>query len=72
VNLRSDSTADFAYLRLRRSSEKEETGYSPAAALDEWAERAKGWAEEGHDVFLYFINGAKIRAPPPPRHCSPI
>ncbi len=55
-------TADFAYLRLRRSSEKEETGY-PAADLDEWAARADAWAEEGRDVFLYFINGAKIRAP---------
>ena len=55
-------TADFAYLRLRRSSEKEATGY-PAAALDEWAGRARAWAEEGRDVFLYFINGAKTRAP---------
>jgi uncharacterized protein YecE (DUF72 family) len=53
---------DFAYLRLRRCSEKEETGYS-AAALDNWAERARGWAAEGRDVFLYFINGAKVRAP---------
>lgn len=55
-------TADFAYLRLRRSSEKHEMGY-PAADLDAWAERARAWAAEGRDVFLYFINGAKVRAP---------
>jgi len=23
----------------------------------------RGWAAEGTDCFLYFINGAKIRAP---------
>ena len=55
-------TGDFAYLRLRRCVEEEPTGYSPAA-LDDWADRAKGWAAEGRDVFLYFINGAKVRAP---------
>lgn len=58
----AELTADFAYLRLRRCSEKEETGYPPAA-LDQWAERLKGWAGEGRDCFLYFINGAKLRAP---------
>jgi uncharacterized protein YecE (DUF72 family) len=55
-------TADFAYLRLRRCAEEEPTGYS-AEALDSWAERARVLAAEGRDVFLYFINGAKIRAP---------
>jgi uncharacterized protein YecE (DUF72 family) len=55
-------TADFAYLRLRRCVEEEPTGYSPEA-LDAWAERARGLAAEGRDVFLYFINGAKVRAP---------
>ncbi|HEV8679120.1 MAG TPA: DUF72 domain-containing protein [Stellaceae bacterium] len=55
-------TADFAYLRLRRCAQKEETGYPPAA-LDRWAERLRAWSEEGRDCFLYFINGAKVRAP---------
>jgi uncharacterized protein YecE (DUF72 family) len=55
-------TADFVYLRLRRCSEKEETGY-PAPALDDWAGRLRDWAAEGRDCFLYFINGAKVRAP---------
>jgi uncharacterized protein YecE (DUF72 family) len=55
-------TGDFAYLRLRRCAEDEPTGYPPAA-LDDWAAKARGWAAEGRDVFLYFINGAKVRAP---------
>jgi uncharacterized protein YecE (DUF72 family) len=58
----AEATADFLYLRLRRCAEAEPTGYKPDA-LDRWAERAKAWAAEGRDVFLYFINGAKIRAP---------
>jgi uncharacterized protein YecE (DUF72 family) len=56
------TTPDFAYLRLRRCAEKEAAGY-PTAALDQWADRVKGWAAEGRDCFLYFINGAKVRAP---------
>ena len=55
-------TADFAYLRLRRCVEEEPAGY-PAEALDRWADRARSLAAEGRDVFVYFINGAKIRAP---------
>jgi uncharacterized protein YecE (DUF72 family) len=58
----AEETADFLYLRLRRCAEDEPAGYPPDA-LDRWAERAKGWTAEGRDVFLYFINGAKIRAP---------
>jgi uncharacterized protein YecE (DUF72 family) len=57
-----DVTADFAYLRLRRCVEDEPTGY-PESELDRWAEHARGHAAEGRDVFLYFINGAKVRAP---------
>jgi len=55
-------TADFTYLRLRRCAESEPAGYPPAA-LDDWAGRLRAWSEEGRDCFLYFINGAKIRAP---------
>src|SRR5262249_14849898 len=57
-----DLTADFAYLRLRRSVQKEETGY-PAAALDGGPDPPGNWAAEGPDFFLYLITGAK--APPP-------
>src|SRR5947208_14595924 len=58
----AEQTADFIYLRLRRCTEEEPAGYKPDA-LDSWAERAKDWATEGRDIFLYFINGAKVRAP---------
>ena len=54
-------TADFAYARLMRSEEKIATGYS-SASLDDWAAQARGWAKWG-DVFIYFIAGAKLRAP---------
>src|SRR5439155_21791607 len=57
-----EATADFAYLRLRRSAESEAIGYPPEA-LDDWARRLAGWAAAGRDCFCYFINGAKIRAP---------
>ncbi len=55
------ATADFAYARLMRTTEKAKTGYKPAE-LDRWAERARGWASRG-DAFVYFISGAKVRAP---------
>ena len=56
-----EATADFTYARLMRTAEDIETGY-PAADLDRWAERARAWAKHG-DVFIYFISGAKLRAP---------
>jgi uncharacterized protein YecE (DUF72 family) len=55
-------TADFAYLRLRRCAEDEPTGYPPEE-LDRWAGQLRAWSAEGRDAFLYFINGAKVRAP---------
>lgn len=54
-------TADFTYARLMMSVEDQATGYS-SAALDGWAERVRGWARKG-DAFVYFISGAKVRAP---------
>jgi uncharacterized protein YecE (DUF72 family) len=55
-------TAGFVYARLRRSSIDEPTGYPPAA-LEVWAERARDWHAAGLDCFIYFIDGAKVRAP---------
>jgi uncharacterized protein YecE (DUF72 family) len=55
-------TADFVYARLRRSVEHEPAGYADPA-LDFWAERAWEWIGRGLDVFVYFIDGAKLRAP---------
>ncbi|HYM72216.1 MAG TPA: DUF72 domain-containing protein [Stellaceae bacterium] len=55
-------TADFVYVRLRRCSEDEPTGYAPQA-LTAIAERFQAHAKTGRDCFVYFINGAKVRAP---------
>ncbi|MGH6876557.1 MAG: DUF72 domain-containing protein [Rhizomicrobium sp.] len=56
-----EATADFTYARLMRTRDDVETGYD-ARALGRWAKRAHAWAEHG-DVFVYFISGAKQRAP---------
>lgn len=55
------TTADFTYARLMRTKEDVETGYT-TAELDPFAERARNWAQHGR-VFIYFISGAKLRAP---------
>jgi len=56
-------TADFVYVHLRRCTLEEPTGYSPDA-LDAWAQRLRERsAREACDCFVYFISGAKIRAP---------
>lgn len=51
----------FSYLRLMRTREEEATGYSPDE-IDGWKKRARSMADKG-DVFVFFISGAKIRAP---------
>jgi len=56
-----EETADFAYVRLQQAREEEETGYS-AAELDGWAEMVRRWRRT-REVFLFMINGAKVRAP---------
>jgi uncharacterized protein YecE (DUF72 family) len=59
---------DVAYARLMMADAKLKTGYGPKA-LDTWAERAQGWTTSPtkktgkRDVFVYFINGAKEKAP---------
>jgi uncharacterized protein YecE (DUF72 family) len=54
-------TGDFIYARLRRCIEDEPTGYAPDA-LDDWAKRFRQHSAQS-DCFVYFINGAKVRAP---------
>jgi uncharacterized protein YecE (DUF72 family) len=56
-----EPTADFTYARLMRTKEDIATGYTDGD-LDAWAKRARSWAKRG-DVFVYFISGAKVRAP---------
>ena len=60
----ADEQAPFAYLRLMQSRAELDTGYPPGA-LDGWAQGARAWADgaSGRDVFVFFINGAKERAP---------
>jgi uncharacterized protein YecE (DUF72 family) len=59
-----DAHAPFAYLRLMRSEAGLSTGYPPAS-LDAWASGAKAWSSgpNARDAFVFFINGAKERAP---------
>jgi uncharacterized protein YecE (DUF72 family) len=75
----ADATADFIYARLRCSVSDLETGYADAALTEwaqragTWAAgrepddlpRVHGKAAPARprDVFIYFINGAKERAP---------
>lgn len=56
-----EATADFTYARLMRTKKAVKTGYT-TRDLEVWAKRAKQWAKRG-DVFVYFISGAKERAP---------
>jgi uncharacterized protein YecE (DUF72 family) len=54
----------LAYLRLMRSEADCATGYPPEE-IARWVQAANEWAGMGADkeVFVYFINGAKERAP---------
>jgi uncharacterized protein YecE (DUF72 family) len=73
-----DVSSDFVYCRLHGSERLYTSGYGDEA-LDIWAERVKTWASGGQpqgrraspvdaevrprDVYLYFDNDAKVRAP---------
>ena len=73
-----DVTSDFVYCRLHGSEELYSSGYDKEA-LDAWAARVVAWAEgdepadaariggkarkRRRDVFVYFDNDAKVRAP---------
>jgi uncharacterized protein YecE (DUF72 family) len=72
-----DATADFVYCRLHGSEQLYASGYGPKA-LARWAERIRAWAKgeeakgdhagppaprRARDVYVYFDNDAKVRAP---------
>ena len=77
--LLADLTSDFVYLRLQDAQAEIETGYPStaldkwAALARSWARgdepiefplvASKGCEIQARDVFVYFINGAKERAP---------
>ncbi|PZQ54574.1 MAG: DUF72 domain-containing protein [Novosphingobium pentaromativorans] len=52
----------FVYARLQNARGEIEQGY-PDAELGHWAARARARSKSGRDVNLFFINGAKERAP---------
>lgn len=56
--------APFAYIRLMRGEADIPTGYPPRR-IAQWAQGAKAWASgpQAREAFIYFINGAKERAP---------
>jgi uncharacterized protein YecE (DUF72 family) len=57
-----EATADFVYVRLHGDSELYVSGYDDAA-LDAWAARIRRWDGDGRDVYVYFDNDVKVRAP---------
>lgn len=72
-----DATADFVYVRLHGSEQLYASGYGPKA-LARWARRIHSWSSGGEaegdhigppapkrrrDVYVYFDNDAKVRAP---------
>jgi uncharacterized protein YecE (DUF72 family) len=50
-------TAPFVYVRMHGPEDAPmyAGAYGPAA-LDRWAERVRGWARDGREVFVYFNN----------------
>jgi uncharacterized protein YecE (DUF72 family) len=57
-----DVTADFVYVRLHGDKVIYTSGYT-SRALDEWAKRIRAWHRRGADVYVYFDNDVKVRAP---------
>lgn len=55
-------TADFVYVRLHGDEELYASGYTDEA-LDRWAGELRGHLEAGRDVYAYFDNDLKVRAP---------
>jgi len=55
-------TARFTYARLQRMNSDIPTGYN-AVALDRFETKARRWAKDGRDCYVFMINGAKERAP---------
>jgi uncharacterized protein YecE (DUF72 family) len=79
----ADVTGEFVYARLRQAVSTEPTGYREHE-IAQWTRRAIEWASGttppdlpligsspnaiARDVFVFFINGAKERAPAAARH----
>ena len=57
-----EPTAELVYVRLHGDTELYVSGYDPPA-LELWAGRIRRWADDGHEVVVYFDNDVKVRAP---------
>src|SRR4051812_38070544 len=57
-----DVTADFVYVRLHGDVKIYTSGYT-RRALDSWARRIRAWDRAGKDVYVYFDNDVKVKAP---------
>ena len=57
-----DVTSDFVYVRLHGDVKIYTSGYT-ARALEGWARRIRAWSRAGKDVYVYFDNDVKVRAP---------
>ena len=55
-------TSDFVYVRLHGDIKIYTSGYT-RRALDKWAKRIRAWDSGGKDVYVYFDNDMKVRAP---------
>lgn len=55
-------TADFVYVRLHGDKKLYVSGYG-SASLDAWAEKIRAWTKRKKDVYVYFDNDVKVRAP---------
>jgi uncharacterized protein YecE (DUF72 family) len=55
-------TSDFVYLRLHGDVKIYTSGYSERA-LAGWARRIRAWDKDGRDVYVYFDNDVKVKAP---------
>jgi uncharacterized protein YecE (DUF72 family) len=57
-----DVTSDFVYVRLHGDVKIYTSGYS-RRALANWARRIRAWDADGRDVYVYFDNDVKVKAP---------
>jgi uncharacterized protein YecE (DUF72 family) len=55
-------TTSFVYVRLHGDVKIYTSGYTDRA-LDSWARRIRAWDRDGRDVYVYFDNDVKVKAP---------
>ncbi|MYM25237.1 DUF72 domain-containing protein [Duganella sp. FT135W] len=65
----TELTGEFTYARLMNAQSDVETGYTKPA-LKKWVAQAQQWQQQSKSgkAYIYFINGAKERAPAAAQH----